>query len=355
MDTNEIISILRKQEYSIDDNISGKKNVLGLDLDQNKIYSAILKTIPKNELQDIWRHLLKTDCTHELLDKIKWLSEEHPKAVPVKNEPIITLLKLFQNKKSRRVAYARKQLRERFIQQSYLEQNRILKAFLKGSKLDCQWAGRKLRDNWRPELKYFVTEVWEKTRMPLYAYIILRHFPNNYILQEEQELGKVVDYAYICARIGNESSFFMDTSRLTVPGLFYVMAKLNRVVDSNKMEHKIYDYLLNYDYDYLELGFMPVSFAVIRGMNHLVWAMGVLGMQDALVRLLQFENRVKERSKVEDENGVEKQSWPAFVYAIKNEIDPSDSDNRLRDEILAYESRFESTMYEIDHDTMMVF
>ena len=365
METEEIIKLLRKPEYYYDGDgfpiekgvgvFDHDKPVLELDHDQDKLYTAILKTIPKETLLDIAQELDKKrnsgdEVADILVQKIEWMSKEHPQKENIKNATITSLMNQYLDKKSKKVKHARDLLRDRFDKQSYLVQNRILREFLKGTKTDYEWAGRRLRDNWRPEMKALVGEVWKKTRNQILAYVILRHFPNSYIIQEQYELEKVVNYAYICARVGNDSSFNMDLSRFSVPELFYVLAKLNRLVDAEDMEKRLYDYLLNYDYNYSDLVFQPISFASIKGMDQIVWAMGVLGMQDALIRLLNFENRVKERSKTEDETGQEIPSWPLFVTAIKDEIDPSDYDNRLRDETLAYESRHKLVYYSLIND-----
>ena len=70
----------------------------------------------------------------------------------------------------------------------------------------------------------------------------------------------------------------------------------------------------------------------------MVWAMGVLGMQDALIRLLQFENKVKQ---AQPSGSCEyDERWPYFVTAIRNEIDPADVPDRLDREIHTLKSKY---------------
>lgn len=349
MNIDDILSILRKPEHYYEgDGLPretvnlGDNFVLELDHDQDKLYTAILKTIPKDNLAEMAKELNRKRSQGEkvaasLVEKIEWMSGEHPRKEKAKNAPISTLLKLYQDKKSKQVRFARKCLRERFDNQSYRDQNRILRVFLDGTAIDCDWAGRILRENWRKEMKEDIEKAWTRTRRPMLAYVILRHFPNNYIVQEEYPLSESAGYQYVCARIGNEPEFVLDESRLCVQDYFYVMAKLGRKVDFEKMEKKIYDFLLNYD-GYYDHYLSSPSFSNIKGWDRMVWAMGVLGMQDALIRLLQFENKVKEA--LPSERCEFDERWPHFVTAIKNEIDPDGAPDRLDREIYTLKSKY---------------
>lgn len=344
MDTESIIWLLRQPEHYYDGDgfpeetvFSSSRIVLELDHDQDKLYTAILKTIPKETLAEIAKELRhEPDVAASLMRKIEWMSEDHPKKGSVKNETLAFLLKLYLDKKSKKVRYARQCLKDRFDKQSYRDQNRILRAFLEGAAIDCDWVGRLLRDDWRKELKSQVGEAWLRTRRPMLAYVILKHFPNSYILSEQESLSEVSGYQFVCARIGNEPGFVLDELRLTIPNLLYVMAKLGRVVDSEAMEKRIYDFLLNYD-GYYDHGFLTPSFSFIPGWDRMVWAMGVLGMQDALVRLLEFENKVKDT--LRDEGVGFEDKWPYFVTVIKEGIDPQGFDNRLETEIRLFKDK----------------
>ncbi len=280
MSTDQVISKLREAEHPWDGDglpneiVSGNDVVLELDHDQDKLYTAILKTIPKDVLAGIAHGLSwEPGIAASLVNKIKWLSREHPKGASPHNEPLTTLLKLYLDKRSKRVVYARLQLKDRFYKQSYRDQNRILRAFLNGTATDRDWACRILRDNWRKELARDVKEAWIKSQKPMIAYVILRHFPNAFILEEQERLAQAASYPHVCARVGNEPSFKMDESRLGVVDYLYVMAKLGRSVDSGDAERRIYSFLLDYD-GYYDGSFDPKpSFSSIEGCDLMVLAM----------------------------------------------------------------------------------
>ncbi len=312
MRTDQMISLLRRVG-----------NDSELSLDSEKILNAILRTIPKETLAWIadllWRN---PDCPSRVADKIEWMSKEHPAKAEVRNEPIGRLIRYFVDKKSKKVAYARPLLRSRFPLQSHQDQNRILRAFLAGSKGDCEWAARYLRDSWRKEMAGAVSDAFERTGCLTLAYVILRHFPNEYILREQDRLEAIAGYQHVCARIGNEPSFVMDESRLNTPDYFYVMASLGRDVDAGALERRFYDYLSTYPYNYQSLYLTPVSLVSIEGVGKMIRAMGVLGMQDALAQLVYFMDRVMGavENVPEDEDH---QRWPTFVACLKREINPS--------------------------------
>ena len=343
MEINQLISVLRKPEHRYEGEdfpkepvILGREIVLELSPDQSKIYTAILKTIPKETLVKMAAQLKREpDCAISLVDKIEWMSQEHHPKSSIKNEPIGRLLRYYLDKKSKKVVYARTQLRSRFLHQGYQEQNKILKAFLNGSKDDCEWAARYLRDNWRKEMAEAVSAAWDKTGIQTLAYVILRHFPDDYILKEQTKLSEIAGYQYVCARVGNDPSFVFDESRLITPDYFYVMAKLGRNVDATAMEQRFYDYLLSYPYDYRRLHFKPLSLLSIDSVNRMIWAMGVLGMQDALIRLLDFLERIMRT--VQDVHVNDDQDrWPIFVAYMKLEIDPFEDIDIIEKEQLRY-------------------
>lgn len=343
MDINQLISVLRRPEHHYEGDtlpnepmLYGQDIVLELTPEQNKIYTAILKTISKETLAKMAAHLrLEPNCAISLVDKIEWMSQERPPKCALKNEPIGRLLRYYLDKKSRQVVYARTQLRSRFLYQSYQDQNKILMAFLNGSKDDRDWAARYLRDNWRKEMAEAVSVAWDKTSIQTLAYVILRHFPDEYILKDQKRLSEIAGYQYVCARVGNDPSFVLDESRLNTPDYFYVMAKLGGKVDAVVMEQRFYDYLLTYPYDYRLLNFKPVSILSIEGVDRMIWAMGVLGMQDALVRLLDFLDKIMctvQNVHVKDgEDG-----WPILVANIKLDIDPSEDNSIFERERIRY-------------------
>lgn len=107
MEINQLISVLRKPEHRYEGDTLpnepmryGQDIVLELTPEQNKIYTAILKTIPRETLVKMAAQLkLEPDCAISLVDKIEWMSQEHPPKCKLKNEPIGRLLRYYLDKK----------------------------------------------------------------------------------------------------------------------------------------------------------------------------------------------------------------------------------------------------------------
>ena len=347
MDIDKILLKLRELEHIRDNDEFLKESygengvVLNLDYDRDKLYTAILKTIPKEQLSRMAKDLIREpDSAVSLVDKIEWLSQEHPKRSQPHNETLSILLSNYIDKRSKRVVYARTRLKDRFDKQSYRDQNRILRAFLNGSVTDREWACRILRDNWRKELSVNVESAWASTPKPMLAYVILRYFPNSFIIKEQERLEQATSYPHVCARVGNETSFKMDESRLNIMEYLYVMAKLGRNVDKENAEQRLYDFLLNYTNYYDRSFYSMPSFSAIEGWDRMVWAMGVLGLQDALVRLLDFENRVKEDVQSRERNDATgdylENRWFRFFATIKESIKPEGYSVRFEMEKAGY-------------------
>ena len=71
-----------------------------------------------------------------------------PYSVLIKNEPIATQIKNFQNKRSGKVTEARKDILHRFACLDWKDQKRILDLFLDSGKSDREWAYTKLLRIW---------------------------------------------------------------------------------------------------------------------------------------------------------------------------------------------------------------
>lgn len=300
-------------------------NVMDLDKDENKLYSAILGTFPQEELLRKADELSATNCSEFLIGKMIWAAGDHSPVTPtIHNEPIGKLLRLFTDKKSGGVYYARKDLRKRYPSQDFATQKKIIRAFLeKGAKEDINWAGRTLRDGWIPGFEEIVLSKFRETRDTALGYVILRHFPTATVLSEAEALAKATQYAYVAARVGNEQGFVLDRTRLSVPDYFYVMAKLGREVSPSEAEKEIRSFLSPlpaFLYRHYGIpGDQEPLLAAIPGFTIIVWALGKLGLTDTLLWLLDIKRSVTAAVK----KASPEDTWPAMTTALRLRLDPS--------------------------------
>lgn len=237
---------------------------------QDEMYRALLHSISEETLRDLVGKLeLDADCPSTLYYKAKGVLKSKERALHA-NVPTVTLLKWYTNKKSGKVNVAIKELMSRFHKESAERQRTILKAFLFGGKKEMEWAARYLRDHWTRSMTVPVGLRWKETHDRYLAYVVLRHMPTAFVMAEKENLAKVTKFTYVYLRLYKMTGFEMDKDRVSVPDYFYLSAKLGLPVEG--LEEMLTVYLPANDY---------ISSDDI---GRIIWAMGKLGMTDALIR-----------------------------------------------------------------------
>lgn len=243
---------------------------------QDDLYRAYLHSLTKDMLFQLLQKWQMDDaCPSALYYKVKGIlkSKEREEMSAISTS---TLLEWHSNKKSGKVSVAVKELMTRYRKESSKNQRLILKAFIMGGKKEMEWAGRHLRDHWDDALSSYVDIRWKDTHNPILGYVILRHFPDDYVLAEQETLAEATKYAYVCARLGKVPGFQMDDERLSTPDTLYVLAKwdmgkseaINVSVLADAMLEEYFD-----EEDYIS----PIEIGLI------LWSLGKLGLTDLLV------------------------------------------------------------------------
>lgn len=240
---------------------------------EDKLYSALFHSLEPEMLADVTNQLLiDHSCPRRLFYKAE-------KILSIKvfqsgdDVAIDSLLALYNDRASKRVSYAAKEIKRRYPEETHEVQCRILRAFLLGGKKELEWAGRRLRDHWVEALAPLVCERWEATHDSILAYAVLRHMPTEYVLRQQEALESVVEYAYVCARLGNETGFEIDDARLKLPQYFYAIARSEKYVNPGILITKLRKWNGKEEMTRDECGL-------------LLWALGKLGLTDEVMRLL---------------------------------------------------------------------
>ena len=129
----------------------------GLQDKEKKLFHAILQSVPSDILPEVIEKLERDKSVPwELWGFINWMRMDHHSKKERPNEPI-TLLRWYEDKKSKKVSYSYERLSKRFDGQSHSDQKRILRAFLEGGNNHqngllpvCVIAGSR---DWRKRLK----------------------------------------------------------------------------------------------------------------------------------------------------------------------------------------------------------
>ena len=138
MKTNEILNRLSNLYHQYD---------IVEDKDLKSISNALMRDMPKYVLNDVRYNWLKRGLNYTLCAKARGFLKHREKVVRF-NEPISVLLDYYNNKRSRKVVYARTQLKRRFEYMDGSEQKQIILSFLNGSKWDVFWGMSKALFRW---------------------------------------------------------------------------------------------------------------------------------------------------------------------------------------------------------------
>lgn len=133
-----------------------------------------------------WNSVKYDAITYELSKE-----EEFPK-----NEPIETLLRWFNNPKSKKIQYARFALRKRFLYQSLSVQKKIMDALMqRGSKGDVKWAIKYLHHDilWNDSYLDAVIAVWEKEKIRSWmsARVVAKRAPKEFVRHVAENFSSI--------------------------------------------------------------------------------------------------------------------------------------------------------------------
>lgn len=245
---------------------------------QDGTYRALFHSLSEAELEQLKEMLdADSDCPRTLYYKANGVLKFRVKATMTAIDTA-TLLGWYTDKKSGKVGLAIKSLMLKFPKESFESQVAILKAFIMGGKKEMEWAGRKLRDRWMESLATEVDLKWKSTHNPTLGYVILRHFPDEYVLKEQDALAEVTSYAYVCARLRNVKGLHMDSKRLSTPELLYVFAKWEMEKTTAINIDVVAERFLN---AYLN----EVEQISSHDIGLIFWSLGKLGLTDTIIRV----------------------------------------------------------------------
>lgn len=218
-------------------------NTTDYEEDISFLLKFMLNAMNKEEVEKVRSSIgynVNSPCISEILDN--YLSSR-PKRITEKNLPISQLLEMYCTPQSGKKSSSAVQLKKRFKYQSYQDQMKILRAFLKSNKTDREWACVRLYKNWDPLFESDIRNVWQYQKEKSLATVIVKHFPVSFVLQELKNLSKLVDYWALCVKLGNSPEFTIKWDRLSIDEEFYVRSILGRG-DAKILEKRLFSYLL---------------------------------------------------------------------------------------------------------------
>ena len=132
-----------------------------------------------------------------------------------RNNPIATVIKNYVNKKSGKVTDSRNEIQRRFFGLDWKDQKKIMAAFLDSGISDRDWAYSRLLDLWDASFEPQVLKIWETYHEEKCAWVIIRHFPKEFIKKHVNTFDEGRDYYFICRRLVDDADFVIDKERLS--------------------------------------------------------------------------------------------------------------------------------------------
>lgn len=264
--TEEIYEYLRTYAYPYYENAPAYYKV---DM-EDAAFRGVLDSLSVDELKQLFVMMESDGCPYRLYLKVKGLIRKKERE-ELRLIPTESLLSWYADKNRKYRNKPFDELTRRFRNEELNMKCAILRAFIEGRVKEMEWAARQLRDGWIESFSDPVRQRWEQTHNQLLGYVILRHFPDSYILEQQEELASATGYAYVCARVGSCPGFTIDTKRLSIPDQFYVAAKLGLPVKPDDMEKLLRKY-------------MRGSFVSPLDFRLICWSLGKLGMTYLLMQ-----------------------------------------------------------------------
>lgn len=286
---------------------------------ERAVLKALVHTLQPEELTALQRKLKRSTSKWNVgTDLYNEAIKAERSITPQRNEPISSLLKQFTDKRSGKVATARKKIRDRFAKQDFQMQRKILKAFLLSAKQDRMWAYSRLKVNWDSALYDEVETLWERYHEKDCGQVVLRYFPTQYVYNNLAHLDTDENYTWLCIRLINCPLFQIDKERLRERCIFYghpdveylyILVKSNSPIEKGIATQILFKQIIHY------LNVYPSPCVMLKSkfdnceiyednhpttkwldnVSHVLWCMGELGLTEELIAYEEWDSMVQRK------------------------------------------------------------
>lgn len=271
--------------------------------EETETIDAIVRCLPKDELEQI-KKLLPSTCPiyWRLQGYIKGRYDHFVKPYAYRQLSINTLIKYYKESKKGRKGEARQQLQTRFNYQSFTDQMKIIRLFLKGVRTDREWCYKKLWHWWDDALIPDLEQAWLDFGDKKCVQTAAMRLPEDFIREHQEAMGKL-DYKSVCNRLAHDESFVIDRKRLSALDYCYVIAHTRRHLSDEEADQLLFGQIkrvLGSEYNTpmeFRTRFDPVikdriedkvkyvpSLTFVRSISYMVWTLGQTGNASTLVK-----------------------------------------------------------------------
>lgn len=189
----------------------------------------------------------------------------------------------------------RERLKQRYPHVPLSYRQRILRCMLtQGTKKERLWVYTRLGWQWDDSFAHAIEQCLAEYHEVECAYLILDHFPTAFVYERREEFAQMVGWRRVMSSVGKDYPDIIDRERLSP------LEWLQVVVDLHLTEHRgdIEDYLyhkITSVTDSIMSGVYhqdcPQSLRDLPDVNWTVWAMGQMGMSEAILRFQAFDRK----------------------------------------------------------------
>lgn len=158
-----------------------------------------------------------------------------------RNNPIATVIKNYVNKKSGKVTDSRNEIQRRFFGLDWKNQKKIMAAFLDAGVSDRNWAYSRLLDLWDAAFEPQVLKLWQTYHEEKCAWVIIRHFPKEFIKNHVNTFDEGRDYYFICRRLVDDADYVIDKERLSNTDYLMALSHGNRHITDDEATDILYE------------------------------------------------------------------------------------------------------------------
>ncbi len=221
-----------------------------------------------------------------------------------RNQPIKTLLRLYLDKNSGKVSYARREIQKRFDFQDWGVQKKIVAAFLQSGKSDREWIYGKVYSQWDKSFYEPMKALWEQYHEEKCAWSIITHFPLEYVKENAALLEAVNGYYHLCMRFADDPSYVIDKKRLS--GRQYLLALLNshRSIEHDEARDVFFEiihkfcltsplYIYN---NWRKRRGYALSISDIKEINSITYILELLNQEELLTQIRQWDQEAMNKA-----------------------------------------------------------
>lgn len=157
-----------------------------------------------------------------------------------RNNPIATVIRNYLDKKSGKVTESREEIQRRFFGLDWKDLKKIMSAFLDAGKSDRNWAYSRLLDLWDSSFEEQVKGLWNQYHEFRCAWIVIRHFPLDYIRENMNQFKEERDYYFICLRLAKNKEYTIEKAKLSKTDYLAVLYHTERVITDDDARDTLY-------------------------------------------------------------------------------------------------------------------